>query len=138
MYNKYDETESKERLINTLEYLIERDHAFDDKDIDEKIYDYITSECSDFYVIINDVLYRINADTACENAKVILDNIDSIQYKLDVMRSFDSVVGDIDEFLISIGKSDFITYHYIKAVREIGKCFTKEDIKNTFNKMFME
>ena len=138
MNNKYNEKESNERLINTLEYLIERDHTFDGKDVDEKIYDYITSECSDFYVIIKDDLYRINADTVCEDAKTVLDNIDSIQYKLDVMRSFDSVVGDIEKFLISIEKSDLITYHYIKAVREIGKCFTENDIKNTISKMFME
>ena len=45
------------------------------------------------------------------------------------MLSHDTVVGDIYEFLKDIGRDDLIDYHYMKAVRKIGKMFSYDDIK---------
>lgn len=128
---KYDEKESMDRLKRTLKFFIEnpiRDNM-KPEDIEERCFQYGRNDCSDFYVIIKDVLYRVNGNMDAEDANYVLGNIDKLQYVYDTMLSHDTVVGDIYKFLETIGKPDLIDYHYMKAVREIGKQFEKKDIE---------
>ena len=128
---KYDEKESIKRLERTLMFFIKNPVTDDMKpeDIEERCFQYGRNDCSDFYVIINDLLFRVNGNVIAEDAKYVLNNLDSIQYIYDTMLSHDTVVGDIYEFLETIGKPDLIDYHYMKAVRKIGKMFSYDDIK---------
>ena len=128
---KYDEKESMDRLKRTLKFFIEnpiRDNM-KPEDIEERCFQYCRNDCSDFYVIIKDVLYRVNGNMIAEDAKYVLDNTDKLQYVYDTMLSHDTVVGDIYKFLETVGKPDLIDYHYMKAVRNIGKLFSYDDIK---------
>ena len=128
---KYDEKESMERLERTLKFFIENPAKDNMKpeDIEERCFQYGRNDCSDFYVIIKNVLYRVNGSMSALDAKYVLDNIDKLQYIYDTMLSHDTVVGDIYKFLKYIGRDDLIDYHYMKAVREIGKPFEKKDIE---------
>lgn len=128
---KYDEKESIERLKRTLMFFIENPITDDMKpeDIEERCFQYGRNDCSDFYIIINDLLFRVNGQMVAEDAKYVLNNLDSIQYVYDTMLSHDTVVGDVYEFLKYIGRDDLIDYHYMKAVRETGKPFEKKDIE---------
>lgn len=128
---KYDKKESIERLERTLIFFIENPVTDDMKpeDIEERCFQYGRNDCSDFYVIIENTLYRVNGNMIAKDAKYVLDNMNKLQYVYDMMLSHDTVVGDIYKFLETIGKPNLIDYHYMKAVREIGKPFEKKDIE---------
>lgn len=128
---KYDEKESIERLERTLMFFIKNPVTDDMKpeDIEERCFQYGRNDCSDFYVIIENILYRVNGNMIAKDAKYVLDNMGKLQYVYDTMLSHDTVVGNIYEFLETIGKHDLIDYHYMKAVRKIGKMFSYDDIK---------
>ena len=136
------------RLKNTLEYIIDRGDDFnglnpeDEYDIDDIICDYITSDCSDFYVIIKNRFFRINARTLTDVAQYVLDNVkDEIsntetQYIYDIANNIDTVVGNVTTFLNTIDNTYLLECHYRKAVREIAKPFTKEDVTNKIFELF--
>ena len=128
---KYSEKESMERLKRTLMFFIENPVTDDMEpgDIEERCFQYGRNDCSDFYIIINDLLFRVNGQMVAEDAKYVLNNLDSIQYVYDTMLSHDTVVGDVYEFLKYIGRDDLIDYHYMKAVMNIGKMFSYDGIK---------
>lgn len=71
---KYDEKESIERLKRTLMFFIENPVTDDMKpeDIEERCFQYGRNDCSDFYVIINDLLFRVNGNMIAEGAKICL------------------------------------------------------------------
>ena len=109
-----------ERIKKALNYIIDRNTDYEP--IEENDYitgEYLGNENHSYYITINNTLYDIDAFTTVENAKTILDYISTgykIEYIYDTTDGFDTVVGDIDEFVNNIRDDVVAEYEYGKAV----------------------
>ena len=121
-----------ERIKKALNYIIDRNTDYEP--IEENDYitgEYLGSENHSYYITINNTLYDIDAFTTVENAKTILDYINNgykIEYIYDTTGGFDTVVGDIDEFVNNIRDDVVAEYEYDKAVNYFSGVFTYEMI----------
>lgn len=112
----------KDRLIQTLRYLIERNNDVVTADFDEREYieyKYYLSDCGVFYIVINNEFFDINCATTVNTAKKILSYIENgfkITYLCDRNNSFDTIVGDIDDFIDRLGIDNLIDYSYLKII----------------------
>lgn len=130
------------RLKHTLNYIIERDDDFGklsldrSEDREEISYIFGMKDCSNFYIFVNNALHDICCYTMKNEARNVLSYIKDIQYIYDFQLNWDSIVGDVDEFLESIGRSELIDYHYMEAVKELNGMFTKNEIKDKIHDLF--
>lgn len=109
-----------ERIKKALNYIIDRNMNFDPNEENDYLTgEYLGNENHSYYITINNTLYDIDAFTTVENAKTILDYINNgykIEYIYDTTDGFDTVVGDIDEFVNNIRDDIVAEYEYDKAV----------------------
>ena len=116
----------KQELIKCLEKILSRD-----EDIDKSKYDDLELElmevrfgCS-FIIYVNQKKFNVNFFTPIETAKYIYDNVNDVTYIKCNSQFFDTLVGDIHDFIVN--NFDFEEYNpeYFKAM-QLYEHFIKE------------
>lgn len=109
-----------EKIKKALYYIIDRNTDFEPVEKNDYLTgEYLGNENHSYYIVINNTLYDIDAFTTIENAKTIIDCINKgykVEYIYDTTDGFDTVVGDIDEFVNNIRDDIVAEYEYDKAV----------------------
>jgi hypothetical protein len=114
--------EIKNSLIETLKYIRDRNKDVTTTDFYERErieYNYYKSECSVFFVIINEEFFKINFLTTVSDARRLLNYIKNkyeIKYMCDRNRSFDTLVGNVETFIAALGIDNLIDYSYFKII----------------------
>ena len=128
-----------EAIKKALNYIIERNQDYEETFENEYlIAEYLGNENHNYLITINGLLYEVGAFTTISDAQEILNlinNGEEITYIYDTTSGFDTVVGDVCDFVNNIRDDLVAEYEYYNAVvdyfRGVFDYNTMEDyIKN--------
>ena len=109
-----------EKIVNALNYILDRNQDYEETFENEYVIaDYLGNENHGYLIIINGLLYEVGAFTTIADAQEILNLINNgevITYIYDTTDGFDTVVGDVCDFVNGIRDDLVAEYEYYNAV----------------------
>ena len=120
--------ECKQELVETLEKFMSRD-----KDIDKNEYTEIDLELVEvkfgrsFIVYVDNNKFNINFFTSSKTAKYVYNNIDSVTYIHWGNMFFDTLVGNISDFVVNELGFDSRSDNYFTAMQLYEQFIRKSD-----------
>lgn len=120
--------ECKQELVETLEKIMSRD-----KDIDKNEYTEIDLELVEvkfgrsFIVYVDNNKFNINFFTSSKTAKYVYNNIDSVTYIHWGNMFFDTLVGNISDFVVNELGFDSRSDNYFTAMQLYEQFIRKSD-----------
>ena len=127
----------KKDIVHMCKKIIERNHDYDLDIMGDLEIERIGLDFDDFIITIKEEKFNLNAFTSIEDCKYILGNVNKIDYIYSSNDNFDTILGNISDFIVNAFncKRFDITYmtaiRYCRIFRENTKTpFTKEDVIN--------
>ena len=115
-----------EKIVNALNYILDRNQDYEETFENEYlIAEYLGNENHNYIITINGLLYEVGAFTTIADAQEILNlinNGEELTYIYDTTSGFDTVVGDVCDFVNRIRDDLVAEYEYYNAVVDHFNC----------------
>lgn len=122
------------KLKKSLTYIIASNEIIsEDTDKNEVIDIHYHKRARDYIVFVNNRFYEINYKTDRQDAEFVMDHIEEITYIYDCNEPFDTVVGNVREFVKKFDVYEYVYYQFVISQKTL---FDFDFVNNFFERKY--